>query len=511
MENSNSNDHPMITRSKVIQSKKDACTQTDMSLLENDNKRKYEEDIHLSNKRLKDNNVLILYTPPSNDDEEEEEEEYYSTEDDSESETDDSDRTNPRAIKEYKLKLNRKEYNYFNGLPDQEKMKMIANEDNISKKNENEVPIRFKILNSKMDDYTKSVAISKLDIVSKMGCSNGESMKIMNWVNNLCRIPIGQYTSLNIHNDKEIVYRFLESTSNDFNKKVYGHTDAKEQIIRILAQWISNPKSKGNVIGIHGNPGVGKTTLVKDCICKSLNLPFQFIPLGGASDGSYLDGHSFTYEGSTWGKIVDCLMKSKCMNPVLYFDELDKVSNTTRGQEIINILIHLTDPSQNATFYDKYFGDIPIDLSKCLIIFTYNNDHVLNPILKDRMIRIHTNDYSLYDKIEITKNFLIPEFNQQFNFKEDDLIFSNDIIAYIIQKTDKESGVRNLKRSLEVIFSNINLTRMIKTKTYDGPIGKMFCIHESTDSILPITLTNMIVDTYIKTVVVNESHHHLYM
>ena len=394
-----------------------------------------------------------------------------------------------------------------------EKMKMILNENIISKKNENDIPLRFKILNSEMDDYTKSVAIAKLDHVTKMGCSNGESMKILNWIKNLCRIPFGNYRSLKINQDsnQHDIYEFLESTSNNFNKSIYGHTDAKEQIIRILAQWISNPKSKGNVIGIHGNPGVGKTTLVKDCICKSLDLPFQFIPLGGASDGSYLDGHSFTYEGSTWGKIADCLMKSKSMNPVLYFDELDKVSNTTRGQEIINILIHLTDPSQNSSFYDKYFADIPIDLSKCLIILTYNNDHLLNPILKDRMIRIHTNDYKAKDKIEITKHFLVPDFNKQFNFNENDLTFNDEIISYIIEKTDKEAGVRNLKRSLELIFSNINLIRMIKTKHYDGPFGKMFIFKEDTNSILPIELTKEIVDAYIKTTVVNESHHHLYM
>ena len=117
-----------------------------------------------------------------------------------------------------------------------------------------------------------------------------------------------------------------------FENNIYGHHDAKKQILRILAQWISNPSSKGNVIGIHGNPGVGKTTLVKDCICKALDIPFQFIPMGGASDGSYLEGHSFTYEGSTWGKIADSLMKAGWMNPVLYFDEIDKTEFNNWGK-----------------------------------------------------------------------------------------------------------------------------------------------------------------------------------
>eukprot|EP00976_Prorocentrum_cordatum_P063288 1177036-Prorocentrum_minimum.AAC.8 len=121
------------------------------------------------------------------------------------------------------------------------------------------------------------------------------------------------------------IKEFLVNTKHILNTEVYGHCDAKDQIIRIVAQWISNPNSKGNVIGIHGNPGVGKTTLIKNGVCKALGLPFAFIPLGGANDSSYLDGHSYTYEGSCCGKIVEVLMKNKYMNPVLYFDELDKV------------------------------------------------------------------------------------------------------------------------------------------------------------------------------------------
>ena len=98
-----------------------------------------------------------------------------------------------------------------------------------------------------------------------------------------------------------------------------------------------------------------KLPLVKEGLSKILNKPFSFIALGGASDGSFLEGHSFTYEGSVWGKIVNVLMESKCMNPVIYFDELDKVSDTQKGDEIINILIHLTDPAQNNQFNDKYY------------------------------------------------------------------------------------------------------------------------------------------------------------
>ena len=135
-----------------------------------------------------------------------------------------------------------------------------------------------------------------------------------------------------------------------FNTNVYGHKNSKEQIIRIIAQWVSNPSLKGNCIGIHGSPGVGKTKLIKDGLCKALDLPFVFIPFGGVNDSSYLTGHSFTYEGAIHGKIADSLMKANCMNPIIYFDELDKISDSYRGLEIINTLIHLTDSTQMIHF-----------------------------------------------------------------------------------------------------------------------------------------------------------------
>ena len=113
--------------------------------------------------------------------------------------------------------------------------------------------------------------------------------------------------------------------------------------------------------------GTGKTTLVKDGISKILNRPFALIALGGATDSSCLEGHGYTYEGSTWGKIVDILIQTRCSNPIIYFDELDKISDTPRGEEIIGILTHLIDATQNNNFHDKYFSEIDFDLSKALI------------------------------------------------------------------------------------------------------------------------------------------------
>jgi hypothetical protein len=211
------------------------------------------------------------------------------------------------------------------------------------------------------------------------------------------------------------------------------------------------------------------TTLIKDGICQVLGLPFQMIALGGASDGSFLDGHSYTYEGATWGKIVDTLMKTKCMNPVFFFDELDKISNTYKGDEIVNILIHLTDSSQNDMFHDKYFTDFDFDLSKCLMIFSYNNESAINPILKDRLMRIHTNGYDTKAKIAIARDYMFPMILKEYSFGPKDIILTDDVIRSIIEMIEEEKGVRNLKRAIQNIVSHINLSRILECDSLDLP------------------------------------------
>ena len=357
---------------------------------------------------------------------------------------------------------------YMKKLSVDEKVKYAVANERITKDNNDEIPMKFKILSSDLSDDVKSIIIRKADNLASMSPTTGEYNKMKNWLTSICSIPFGKYKKILVDktDGSEKITEFLNNTKNILNDNVYGHNDAKDQIIRIIAQWISNPKSKGNVIGIHGAAGVGKTTLIKDGLSEALNLPFQFIGLGGTSDSSFLEGHSFTYEGSTYGKIAELLMQSKYMNPIIYFDELDKVSDTAKGQEIINLLIHITDSSQNDKFHDKYFSEVPFDLSKCLFVFTYNDDSLINPILKDRMIRIDTKEYKLDDKIQIAKKYLIPSLYKQFDIDSNNIEFSNGIIQTIIENTDDEAGVRNLKRNLESIISNINLNYLMNLAKY---------------------------------------------
>ena len=261
----------------------------------------------------------------------------------------------------------------------------------------------------------------------------------------------------------------------------------------MLGQLVTNPQAIGTAIAIKGPMGTGKTSLVKEGISKILNRPFSFIALGGATDSSFLEGHSYTYEGSVWGKIVQIIIDSKCMNPVIYFDELDKISDTPKGEEIAGILTHLTDTSQNSQFHDKYFAEIDFDLSKCLFIFSYNDESKVNPILRDRMYKIQTKGYDKKEKTIISTNYLLPKIREQVKFSNEDIVIPDQAIHHIIEEyCMKEDGVRNLKRCLEIIYTKLNLYRLMKPGT------NLFEQEMSLKVEFPMTVTNDIVDKLIK-------------
>ena len=261
---------------------------------------------------------------------------------------------------------------------------------------------------------------------------------------------------------------YLKNIDTILDKAVYGQKQPKLEIKRIIAQWI-NGEMKGYVFGFEGPPGTGKTSIAQKGISKCLldesnnSRPFTFIALGGSSNGSTLEGHSYTYVGSTWGKIVDVLIESNCMNPIIFIDELDKVSKTEHGREIIGILTHLTDSSQNTEFCDKYFSGIKLDLSKVLFIFSYNDYSLIDPILADRIHRVKFTHLSKDEKIHIIQNYLLPELLETVGYPED-LEFPNDVIEYIILNYTFEAGIRKLKEKIFEIIREINLRSILEEK-----------------------------------------------
>ena len=396
-------------------------------------------------------------------------------------------------------KRNTNELSYFKKkLSHKEQMKIMNDLTEINAFTNTDKPYRLALLESNIPPKFKAIALQKLNVLKTMEPSDSEYYKMKNWVDGFMRVPYGIYKNLDVKLSDGVdkCHAFIENAKTTLDECVYGLNDAKLQILQMVGQWISNPSAMGTAIAIKGPMGTGKTTLVKDGISKILGREFSFIALGGTGDSSFLEGHSYTYEGSSWGKIVSILMDSKCMNPVIYFDELDKISDTPKGEEITSILTHLTDTTQNAQYHDKYFSEVDFDVSKCLFIFSYNDESKVNPILKDRMYRIETKGYDSKEKVIISRKHLLPKIREQVNFSEDDVVIPDETLQYIIgneQFSKGEQGVRNLKRCLEIIHTKLNLFRLMKpdTKMFenDMKIGEVK---------FPFTVQKKHVDTLIK-------------
>lgn len=278
-----------------------------------------------------------------------------------------------------------------------------------------------------------------------------------------------------ISDNTKLIHNYFGDVRKALDSSVYGHKNAKKQVERIIGQWI-NGEPNGYCFGFEGPPGTGKTSLAKHGISKCLkdgdgnSRPFAFIAIGGSSNGSTLDGHNYTYVGSMWGKIVDILMETKCMNPIIFIDEVDKVSRTETGREIIGILTHLVDPTQNSAYQDKYFTGIDLDLSKVLFIFSYNDVDLVDRILLDRIHRIKFQHLSLEEKLQISEDYMLPEILKKMG-QHGNINISKEVVQFIIETYTCEAGVRKLKEILFEIIGEINLELLHNNDERDLPVN----------------------------------------
>ena len=365
------------------------------------------------------------------------------------------------------LNNEQKECDYFKKcLSKKSQLEAIAKLEKLKELTNISKPYLLHLVDLDIPDQYKACALRKINTMRSMeGHGNSEYYKIKSWVDAFLKIPFNKYNNLPISfaDGIEQCHEFMEKSKKILDSVTYGLEDAKMQIMQMIGLWLVNPNAIGCAIAIKGPPGTGKTTLIKEGISKILNRPFALIALGGCGDSGFLDGFDYTYEGSKHGKIIDILIQCGCMNPVILFDELDKLSDSFKGQEITGVLTHLTDSTQNSKFCDKYFSELSINMSKSLFIFSYNDETLVNPILKDRMYKIETRGYKTKDKLIIAKNYLLPKIIEEIKFTSDAIVFSDDIIEYIINEfTEKEDGVRNLKRCLEIIYKKLNLYRLMK-------------------------------------------------
>ena len=349
---------------------------------------------------------------------------------------------------------------YFKNLRFDEQIRLLKCEEDISKYNFSDIPLRYRILQSaRLSIESKQFLLNKINMYEKLIPEDNEYSKMTKYIESLKKLPFDNFIDFPISKNNKIeeIRIFMENCTNILNKTIYGQKNAKERILELIAQRISNPSSVCSVIALTGPAGVGKTSLVKNGVSKALQYPFAFTALGGATDSSFLEGHGYTYEGSHYGRIAEMLIETQCMNPILFFDELDKISDTAKGGEITGILTHITDTTQNMNFYDKYFMGMNIDLSKCIIFFSLNDINLVNPILKDRLTIVEFDKYGVEDKVEISKKYVIKEICKNIGINEEDYIFEDEFIKYMIEKCSKnEDGIRNLKRGFEKLLMKVN-------------------------------------------------------
>jgi ATP-dependent Lon protease len=392
----------------------------------------------------------------------------------------------------------------FQALTEAKQKQMIEALERKSSASAAEQPLMFRILSMNLPVETQSMVLNKYNSLQSLDTSSGEYFKLRAWLEKLTSIPFGLYKEMPVKIDdgQEKCTAFMNRAKACMEDAIYGQDESKMQILQFIASKIANPTARGLSLLLVGPPGIGKTSLIKNGIAKALDWPFQFISLGGDSDATTYTGHQLVYESSHCGKIVNSLCAAKSMSMILMFDELDKISGTPKGEEVQNMLIHLTDPVQNGDFEDKYLSGVPIDLSKSMFVFSGNDINKIDRVLLDRMIVVKLEGYGSKEKQAITEQYLVPAALKEVNLVEK-VGISSEVIQYIIREyAGEETGVRELKRSVEAIVQKINMLRMFNSKDLPFHIK---------DFSLPFVVKKEHVDLFLKKKDTgNESFRHLY-
>jgi ATP-dependent Lon protease len=358
---------------------------------------------------------------------------------------------------------------YLKSLSKGKRRRLEKEEKKILDMNKITKPLRYKILESNLSTKIKSIVLEKVDQYENSNPGSSGFSKLKNYMDTLLKIPFGVYNSLPVtkYDSPQKISGFLTNVKKSFDSCIYGQETAKLRLMEVVAKWITNPKSTGNVIGLCGPPGVGKTTLIKNGLSNAVDVPFAFMPMGGCTNSSILEGHDYTYEGSKNGKIVDILIENKCMNPIIFFDEVDKLGESFGGKDISGVLTHITDFTQNDSFNDRYFSDIEFDLSKCLFIFSFNDINKLNPILRDRITVINMNGFDKTEKLKIAKNFATPKISNTIGLCNLDYEIPDTVYKHIIENyCSEEKGIRKLEKCIESLLMRINIFKLTRDPSY---------------------------------------------
>ncbi|MBQ9518192.1 MAG: endopeptidase La [Eubacterium sp.] len=298
---------------------------------------------------------------------------------------------------------------------------------------------RQKIAELKCDDSVREKLLKECDKLMKMPSGSHEGTVVRNYLDKCLEIPFDKYSKDSINLDK---------ARKTLDKDHYGLEKVKDRIVESLAVLKRNPQFNGQILCLYGPPGVGKTSIVKS-LAKSMNRKYVRVALGGIHDEAEIRGHRRTYIGAMTGRIIDAVIKSGTMNPIILLDEIDKVGADYKGDPS-SALLEALDPEQNNSFTDHYI-DFPVDLSKVLFITTANDTSTISAPLYDRMEVIELNSYTHTEKFEIAKRHLVKKQMKRHSQTGRELKISDDAIDKIIERYTREAGVRGLEKQIATI------------------------------------------------------------
>jgi ATP-dependent Lon protease len=274
----------------------------------------------------------------------------------------------------------------------------------------------------------------------------------LNYLQLLLDLPWGDFSKDNFD---------LKHAEKILDEDHFGLEKVKQRILEYLAVLKLKNNMKSPILCLYGPPGVGKTSLGKS-IAKALGRKYARVALGGLSDESEIRGHRRTYIGAMPGRVIQNLKKVKTNNPVFVLDEVDKMGMSFRGDPS-SALLEVLDPEQNGTFYDNYV-EIEYDLSHVMFIATANSLDSIQPALLDRMEIIEINGYTLEEKVQIAKKYLIPKQKENHGLKKADFELSDEVLAKIIDGYTRESGVRGLEKQIASVARHIAREKVMAKK-----------------------------------------------
>jgi ATP-dependent Lon protease len=360
--------------------------------------------------------------------------------------------------------------------------------------------LKYLILSSNLSEKNKSFVFSRYQQL----LSEPDNGKLKVWINTALSIPTNIHENLTIKKlNPRNIDKYLCNIMNVLNEELYGMNNIKEQLLFFINNKLTKKDMSGAAIALEGLPGIGKTCII-NALSKALDLPMTCIQIGGAKDSSFLTGFSYTYEGAQPGAIVQALQELKCLNGIIFIDEIDKIPHTDKGNEISKALLHIIDPSQNFAFHDKYLSNqFDIDLSKIWFIYTLNNRNDIERTLCDRIPIIKVSGYTFHEKCEIAYKYLIPRALKNMNISSNEIEFSLDSIRYLIHllqehrleitDSDGRSGVRQLRYLIDHIVMKLNLLRNLwdPTQKYSPKLSLSFQVNNFK---LPIVITPEIIN-----------------